>query len=126
MRIGLLSYTGHWLGDRSPLGWAGAFLAGYPPPPLPQHWTCSQCGADRHPSSEFPHCFRFIWVLGWSTWCLCANDPTEAPFHKHAVLARQAAVERSAAAEVQTEKHESAKCKPNQQNRRRSLTAEDR
>jgi hypothetical protein len=23
---------------------------------------------------EFP--FRFIWVLGWSTWYLCANDPT--------------------------------------------------
>ena len=23
-------------------------------------------------SPEFP--FRFIWVLGWSTWCLCAND----------------------------------------------------
>jgi hypothetical protein len=20
--------------------------------------------------------FRFIWVLGWSTWCLSANDPT--------------------------------------------------
>jgi hypothetical protein len=25
-------------------------------------------------SPEFP--FRFIWVLGWSTWYLCANDPT--------------------------------------------------
>jgi hypothetical protein len=44
----VLSYTHHWLGERSPLGRAAALLAGYPPP------TTStmdlQCGADRHPS----------------------------------------------------------------------------
>jgi hypothetical protein len=47
----VLSYTRHWLGERSPLGRAAALLAGYPPP------TTStmdlQCGADRHPSSPF-------------------------------------------------------------------------
>ena len=47
----VLSYTRHWLGERSPLGRAAALLAGCPPP------TTStmdlQCGADRHPSSPF-------------------------------------------------------------------------
>jgi hypothetical protein len=47
----VLSYTRHWLGERSPLGRAAALLPGCPPP------TTStmdlQCGADRHPSSPF-------------------------------------------------------------------------
>jgi hypothetical protein len=46
-----LSYTRHWLGERSPLGRAAVLLAGCPPP------TASnldlQCGADCHPSSPF-------------------------------------------------------------------------
>jgi hypothetical protein len=35
----VLSYTRHWLGERSPLGRAAALLAGCPLP-LPQTWTC--------------------------------------------------------------------------------------
>jgi hypothetical protein len=37
----VLSYTRHWLGRLSPLGRAAALLAGCPPLPLPQQWTCS-------------------------------------------------------------------------------------
>jgi hypothetical protein len=66
----VLSYTRLVLGERSPLGsWLAAPL---PPrrPALSKLGPAVRCRS----SPEFP--FRFIWVLGWSTWYLCANDPT--------------------------------------------------
>jgi hypothetical protein len=43
------------------------------PLPLPGYLKLGPAVRCRSPP-EFP--FRFIWVLGWSTWYLCANDPT--------------------------------------------------
>jgi hypothetical protein len=60
----VLSYTRHWLGERSPLGRAAALLAGYPPSHYRNNGPAVRCRS----SPEFP--FRFIWVLGWSTWYL--------------------------------------------------------
>jgi hypothetical protein len=62
----VLSYTRHWLGERSPLGRAAALLAGYPPPTT--HYLNNGPAVRCRSSPEFP--FRFIWVLGWSTWYL--------------------------------------------------------
>jgi hypothetical protein len=61
----VLSYTRHWLGERSPLGRAAALLAGCPPPTTS---TTNGPAVRCRSSPEFP--FRFIWVLGWSTWYL--------------------------------------------------------
>jgi hypothetical protein len=62
------------LGKRSSLGRAAALLASCPPPTTPGHtWACLWC----RPSPEFPPCLSFaVWVLGWSTRYLCANNPT--------------------------------------------------
>jgi hypothetical protein len=68
----VLSYTRLVLGGRSPLGRVAALLARCPPPAATSIalGPAVRCRL----SPEFP--CRFIWVLGWSTWYLCANDPT--------------------------------------------------
>jgi hypothetical protein len=66
-----LSCTRLLLCERPPLGGAAALLARCrPPTALSKLGPAVRCRS----SPEFP--FRLIWVLGWSTRYLCANDPT--------------------------------------------------
>jgi hypothetical protein len=57
-------------GRMLPAGEGGCAAGSLPPS---RHLKLGPAVRCRSPP-EFP--FRFIWVLGWSTWYLCANDPT--------------------------------------------------
>jgi hypothetical protein len=59
-------------GERQPAA-AGSLLSSHYPN---YTWACVLC----RPSPEFP--FRFIWVLGWSTWHL-ALDPSSVLYLQH-------------------------------------------
>jgi hypothetical protein len=66
----VLSYMRPVLGERSSLGRAAALLASCPPSYHPKStWACLWC----RPSPEFP--CPSVWVPGWSTRHLCANNP---------------------------------------------------
>jgi hypothetical protein len=73
----ILSYTRLVPGGRPPLWRSAALLARCtrcPPPAALSKRGPAVCNVRCRSSPEFP--FRFTWVLGWSTWYLCANDPT--------------------------------------------------
>ena len=57
-------------GRTLPAGEGGCAAGSLPPSHYLKLGPAVRCRS----SPEFP--FRFIWVLGWSTWYLCANDPT--------------------------------------------------
>jgi hypothetical protein len=57
-------------GRTLPAGEGGCAAGSLPPSHYLKLGPAVRCRS----SPGFP--FRFIWVLGWSTWYLCANDPT--------------------------------------------------
>jgi hypothetical protein len=58
----VLSYTRHWLGERSPLGRAGLRCWLAASPPTTSNLDLQPAVRCIRSSPEFP--FRFIWVLG--------------------------------------------------------------